>query len=48
VVLEVVEALKNAMLACTFSMVVLGLLFLYAGFFIKVRHTAHTKRADRH
>lgn len=30
------EALKNAMLACTFSMVVLGVLFLFTGFFIKV------------
>ncbi|CAM9946859.1 unnamed protein product, partial [Choristocarpus tenellus] len=28
---QVVETLKNAMLACTFSMVVLGVLFLYAG-----------------
>lgn len=33
---QVVEGLKNAMLACTFSMVVLGLLFLYTGFFVKV------------
>lgn len=34
---QVVETLKNAMLACTFSIVVLGVLFLFAGFFIKVR-----------
>ncbi|CAM9559455.1 unnamed protein product [Discosporangium mesarthrocarpum] len=36
IMLLVVETLKNAMLACTFSMVVLGMLFLFAGFFVKV------------
>ncbi|CAM9511546.1 unnamed protein product, partial [Ectocarpus sp. 12 AP-2014] len=35
IMLMVVETLKNAMLACTFSIVVLGALFLFAGFFIK-------------
>eukprot|EP00903_Cladosiphon_okamuranus_P008855 g8479.t1 len=35
IMLMVVETLKNAMLCCTFSIVVLGVLFLFAGFFIK-------------
>eukprot|EP00752_Nemacystus_decipiens_P016241 g14521.t1 len=35
IMLMVVETLKNAMLACTCSIVVLGVLFLFAGFFIK-------------
>ena len=34
--LLVVEVLKNAMLCVTFAMIVMGWLFLFAGFFIKV------------
>lgn len=34
--LSVVQALKNAMLSVTFAMVVLGSLFLFSGFFIKI------------
>ena len=34
--LLVVEALKNAMLCITFSMIIMGWLFLFAGFLIKV------------
>jgi ABC-type multidrug transport system ATPase subunit/ABC-type multidrug transport system permease subunit len=34
--LLVVEVLKNAMLCVTFSMIIMGWLFLFAGFFIKV------------
>ncbi|KAG5179068.1 P-loop containing nucleoside triphosphate hydrolase protein [Tribonema minus] len=35
IMLMVVEVLKNDMLATTFSMVILGMLFLFPGFFIK-------------
>lgn len=36
ITLSVVEGLKDAMLSVTFSMIVLGMLFLMAGYFIKV------------
>eukprot|EP00611_Tribonema_gayanum_P002965 TRINITY_DN1228_c0_g1_i1.p1 TRINITY_DN1228_c0_g1~~TRINITY_DN1228_c0_g1_i1.p1 ORF type:complete len:1434 (-),score=522.22 TRINITY_DN1228_c0_g1_i1:326-4453(-) len=35
IMLTVVEVLKNAMMATTFSMVILGMLFLFPGFFVK-------------
>jgi hypothetical protein len=35
--LMVVEVLKDAMMCTTFSMVVLGTLFLFPGFFIKTK-----------
>jgi hypothetical protein len=35
--LMVVEVLKDAMMCTTFSMVVLGCVFLFPGFFIKTK-----------
>lgn len=43
-VLTVVEALKDAMLCVTFAMIVMGWLFLFAGFFVKVSDMPHWVR----
>jgi len=37
IMLCVIDVLKNAMLSVTFAMIVMGYLFLFAGFFIKVK-----------
>lgn len=37
ITLSVVEGLKNAMLSVTFAMILLGMMFLFAGYFIKVQ-----------